>query len=89
MRFDFSAYTHYGDLEYVRRWDLMVEEFREQALLCEQVGITTYWFPEHHFAAIDGWNNSTPNPVLMAMDLVGWIFSPPRKFLESCRGLVE
>ena len=69
MRFDFSAYTHYGDLEYVRRWDLMVEEFREQALLCEQVGITTYWFPEHHFAAIDGWNNSTPNPVLMAMDL--------------------
>ena len=21
--------------------------------------------------------------------LVGWIFSPPRKFLESCRGLVE
>ena len=24
-----------------------------------------------------------------AMKLVGWIFSPPRKFLESCRGLVE
>ena len=24
-----------------------------------------------------------------AMLLVGWIFSPPRKFLESCRGLVE
>ena len=23
------------------------------------------------------------------IDLVGWIFSPPRKFLESCRGLVE
>ena len=22
-------------------------------------------------------------------ELVGWIFSPPRKFLESCRGLVE
>ena len=22
-------------------------------------------------------------------NLVGWIFSPPRKFLESCRGLVE
>ena len=21
--------------------------------------------------------------------LAGWIFSPPRKFLESCRGLVE
>ena len=23
------------------------------------------------------------------VQLVGWIFSPPRKFLESCRGLVE
>ena len=23
------------------------------------------------------------------INLVGWIFSPPRKFLESCRGLVE
>ena len=23
------------------------------------------------------------------LNLVGWIFSPPRKFLESCRGLVE
>ena len=25
----------------------------------------------------------------VAERLVGWIFSPPRKFLESCRGLVE
>ena len=25
----------------------------------------------------------------LVMNLVGWIFSPPRKFLESCRGLVE
>ena len=24
-----------------------------------------------------------------SLGLVGWIFSPPRKFLESCRGLVE
>ena len=26
---------------------------------------------------------------LSTLYLVGWIFSPPRKFLESCRGLVE
>ena len=29
------------------------------------------------------------HPVIRQVVLVGWIFSPPRKFLESCRGLVE
>ena len=29
------------------------------------------------------------NQFLHGLKLVGWIFSPPRKFLESCRGLVE
>ena len=27
--------------------------------------------------------------IYVGIRLVGWIFSPPRKFLESCRGLVE
>ena len=69
MRFDTTPNLHYGDMEYVRRWDRLITEFREQVALCEAAGFTTFWLPEHHFGAIDGWNNSTPNPVLMCMDL--------------------
>ena len=69
MRFDTTPNLHYGDMDYVRNWGRMITEFREQAVLSEAVGFTTYWLPEHHFGAIDGWNNSTPNPVLMCMDL--------------------
>ena len=69
MRFDTTPNLHYGDMDYVRNWDRMIAEFREQITLSEAAGFTTYWLPEHHFGAIDGWNNSTPNPVLMCMDL--------------------
>ena len=69
MRFDTTPNLHYGDMDYVRNWDRMITEFREQAALAEAAGFTTYWLPEHHFGAIDGWNNSTPNPVLMCMDI--------------------
>ena len=69
MRFDTTPNLHYGDMDYVRNWDRMINEFREQIALSEALGFTTYWLPEHHFGAIDGWNNSTPNPVLMCMDL--------------------
>ncbi|MGE3993271.1 LLM class flavin-dependent oxidoreductase [Pseudorhodoplanes sp.] len=72
MRFDTTACRHYGDMDYSRRWDLLVEEFREQALLAEAIGMTTFWQSEHHFGGgIDGWNNGPPNPVLICMDLVG------------------
>ncbi|MGE3993269.1 LLM class flavin-dependent oxidoreductase [Pseudorhodoplanes sp.] len=71
MRFDTTAYRHYGDMHYSRRWDLLVEEFREQALLAEAVGMTTFWQSEHHFGGgIDGWNNGPPNPILLSMDVV-------------------
>ncbi|WP_287818180.1 LLM class flavin-dependent oxidoreductase [Idiomarina sp.] len=69
MRFDTTPNLHYGDMDYVQNWDRMIPEFREQIILSESAGFTTYWLPEHHFGAIDGWNNSTPNPVLMCMDL--------------------
>ena len=69
MRFDTTPNLHYGDMEYVQNWKRMIVEFREQIVLSEEVGFTTYWLPEHHFGGIDGWNNSTPNPVLMCMDL--------------------
>ena len=69
MRFDSTAYLHYGDMEYVRRWERMILEFREQAALCDAIGMTTFWFPEHHFGGIDGWNNSTPNPLLICADI--------------------
>ena len=69
MRFDTTPNLHYGDMDYVRNWDRMIPEFREQIILSESAGFTTYWLPEHHFGAIDGWNNSTPNPLLMCMDL--------------------
>ena len=49
-------------MDYVRNWGRMITEFRELAVLSEAVGFTTYWLPEHHLGAIDGWNNSTPNP---------------------------
>ena len=39
------------------------------------------WFARHQTAA-----NLLMSTIVI---LVGWIFSPPRKFLESCRGLVE
>lgn len=69
MRFDFSMNGNYGDLFYVENWDIQFDEIRDQADLCEKIGITTFWVPEHHFAGIDGWNNAAPNPVLVCMDV--------------------
>ena len=30
MRFDTTPNLHYGDMDYVRNWDRMITEFREQ-----------------------------------------------------------
>ena len=83
MRFDTTPNLHYGDMDYVRNWDRMITEFREQAVLGEAVGFTTYWLPEHHFGAIDGWNNSTPNPVLCA-----WISRPTPRHCAWVQGVL-
>lgn len=69
MRFDFSMYAHYGDMYYVNNWNVLIEEICQQALICEEIGMSTFWVPEHHFAGIDGWNNAAPNPILLCMYL--------------------
>ena len=57
-------------------------------------GLAT-WFqdePAYHDEEVRRYianNEKHPPAYLEAEELVGWIFSPPRKFLESCRGLVE
>ena len=45
MRFDTTPNLHYGDMDYVRNWDRMIAEFREQVTLSEAAGFTTYWLP--------------------------------------------
>ena len=49
--------------------------------------LALFWYRDWHIVGrVDGL--SDPGDYRL-IKLVGWIFSPPRKFLESCRGLVE
>jgi alkanesulfonate monooxygenase SsuD/methylene tetrahydromethanopterin reductase-like flavin-dependent oxidoreductase (luciferase family) len=61
MRFDATPYYHVGLAQYP--WDRVIDEIVETARLQEQVGFTTMWFAEHHFAW-DGWYRAFPNPIL-------------------------
>ena len=45
----------------------MLDNLREQAVLCDQGGFDTFWLAEHHFGA-NGRDNS-PNPFMLATDL--------------------
>ena len=45
----------------------VLDNVREQVLLCEELGFDAVWLPEHHMNP-EGFSNS-PNPVLFAADL--------------------
>ena len=62
MRFDATPYYHVGVPQYP--WARVIDEIVETARLLEQLGFTTIWFAEHHFAW-DGWYRAFPNPILV------------------------
>ncbi len=59
----FGLYTGAHDLTLKRVYADVVDELREQAVLCEEAGFECIWMDEHHFNA--GHTNS-PNPVMFA-----------------------
>jgi len=61
MRFDLIANFSPGE---TIPWIQALEMIREQTGICEQAGLTTSWFTEHHFAH-NGYMNAPPNPVQM------------------------
>jgi len=65
MRFDFNPFYNPGENLPWRQW---LQLFRDQVAVAEQVGFTTVWCPEHHFAH-NGYLNASPNPILMCADL--------------------
>ena len=48
-------------------YDRILDELREQAVLCDQGGFEHLWLAEHHFGT-DGHDNS-PNPFMLATDV--------------------
>ena len=65
MRFDFVPYFHPGEnISWTRTLDMM----RQQTRVAEDVGFTTVWVTEHHFAH-NGYLNAPPNPILVNADL--------------------
>lgn len=61
MRFDLIANFSPGE---TIPWTRTLEMILEQCRLAEQVGFTTAWFTEHHFAH-NGYMNAPPNPIQM------------------------
>ena len=48
-------------------YDKLLDNLREQAVLCDQGGFHSFWLAEHHFG-VNGRDNS-PNPFMLATDL--------------------
>ncbi len=65
MRFDGNVYYHECEPYPV---DVMVDEWRETAVMLDQADFTTCWLGEHHFW-YDGYPSATPNPILVGMHL--------------------
>ena len=65
MRFDGNVYYHECEPYPV---DVMVDEWRETAVMLDQAGFTSCWLGEHHFW-YDGYPSATPNPILVGMHL--------------------
>ncbi len=64
----FGLYTGAHDLTLKRVYADVVDELREQVVLCEEAGFECIWMDEHHFNA--GHTNS-PNPVVFIAMLAG------------------
>ena len=65
MRFDSTLYYHVG-VDY--SWPLIFDEWRETAVLLEELGYGAAWLAEHHFAW-DGWYRSGSNPILFGAEV--------------------
>jgi len=65
MRFDFVPFFNPGE---TIPWTRTTAMMREQTQLAEDLGFTTVWLTEHHFAH-NGFLNAPPNPILMGADL--------------------
>ena len=65
MRFDGNVYYHECEPYPV---DVMVDEWRETAIMLEQADFTSCWLGEHHFW-YNGYPSATPNPILVGMHL--------------------
>ena len=57
----FGFYSSISDPNMTRVYADLLEEFREQVVLCEQAGFDIAWADEHHFYA---GSNTSPNPLL-------------------------
>jgi alkanesulfonate monooxygenase SsuD/methylene tetrahydromethanopterin reductase-like flavin-dependent oxidoreductase (luciferase family) len=67
MRFDSGILNHCGDVANYPR----IEEWKQSALLLEELGFTAIWTAEHHFFW-DGWTNPVPtNPILFGAFIAG------------------
>lgn len=57
----FGLYTGVHDLTLKRIYADVVDELREQVVLCEEAGFECIWMDEHHFNAA---HTNSPNPVV-------------------------
>jgi alkanesulfonate monooxygenase SsuD/methylene tetrahydromethanopterin reductase-like flavin-dependent oxidoreductase (luciferase family) len=61
---------YFADVNAPGRYDefaRVLDETRELALACEELGYDSIWFGEHHFGH-EGFE-SIPNPILMSADI--------------------
>ena len=65
MRFAFNTTAENPD--FAISYDQLIDNLREQAILCDQGGFDSFWLAEHHFGA-NGRDN-LPNPFMVATDL--------------------
>ena len=65
MKFGYFQNIH--DITLKRDYEVLLNEMREVAAICDDGGIHCFWLPEHHFSI---WGRELmPNPVLMAADI--------------------
>ncbi len=65
MKFGYFQNIH--DITLKRDYEVLLNEMREIAAICDDGGIHCFWLPEHHFSI---WGRELmPNPLLMAADI--------------------
>ena len=65
MRFAFN--TTLENPDFAKSYHQLLDDLREQAILCDQGGFDAFWLAEHHFGT-NGRDN-LPNPFMVATDL--------------------
>jgi len=65
MKFGYFQNIH--DTTLKQDYEILLNEMREIASICDDGGFSHFWLPEHHFSI---WGRElTPNPILMAADI--------------------